>query len=58
MHWIQDEVSKLPTLRGASLVLTSVGILGLTPGFALPEVASNFMAGVLIELRRPVQRCY
>jgi small conductance mechanosensitive channel len=33
--------------------LTGVGILGLTLGFALQDVASNLMAGLLIELNHP-----
>jgi small conductance mechanosensitive channel len=34
-------------------LLTGVGILGLTLGFALQDVASNLMAGLLIELHHP-----
>ena len=34
-------------------LLTGVGILGLTLGFALQDVASNMMAGLLIELHHP-----
>src|SRR5580765_4621121 len=34
-------------------LLTGVGILGLTLGFALQDVASNLMAGLLIELNHP-----
>ena len=34
-------------------LLTGVGIRGLTLGFALQDVASNLMAGFLIELRHP-----
>ena len=34
-------------------LLTGVGILGLTLGFALQDVASNLKAGLLIELHHP-----
>jgi small conductance mechanosensitive channel len=34
-------------------LLTGVGILGLTLGFALQDVASNLVAGLLIALDRP-----
>jgi small conductance mechanosensitive channel len=34
-------------------LLTGVGIIGLTLGFALQDVASNLMAGLLIELHHP-----
>jgi small conductance mechanosensitive channel len=34
-------------------LLTGVGILGLTLGFALQDVTANLMAGLLIELRHP-----
>jgi len=34
-------------------LLTGVGILGLTLGFALQDVAANIIAGLLIELQHP-----
>jgi small conductance mechanosensitive channel len=34
-------------------LLTGVGILGLTLGFALQDVAANLVAGILIEARHP-----
>jgi small-conductance mechanosensitive channel len=34
-------------------LMTGIGILGLTVGFALQDVASNMIAGLLIHLRQP-----
>lgn len=34
-------------------VLGSAGVIGLVAGFALKDIAENYMAGVLLSLRRP-----
>ncbi len=34
-------------------LLTGVGIIGLALGFAFQDLAANFMAGILLSLRRP-----
>jgi len=36
-------------------VLAGVGVIGLAIGFAFQDIAANFMAGVLLMLRRPLK---
>jgi len=45
-------LNQLPGVDVTSL-LAGLGILGFTIGFALQDIARNFMAGLLILLRRP-----
>ena len=41
--------------RTVASLLAGVGIIGLALGFAFQDIASNFMAGVVISFRRPYQ---
>jgi len=44
----------IPTLEFGE-ILTSLGVTGLILGFALKDIIENFVAGILILLRRPFQ---
>lgn len=41
--------------KAVTTVLTGAGILGLALAFAFQDIAANFMAGILISLRKPIR---
>lgn len=41
--------------KALASLLAGAGIIGLAAGFALQDIAANFMAGVLLSIRRPIR---